>query len=91
MTRMTGPQRRAILNQHRSSSIGAALIANTRTVAVLVREGWATYSERSSAKLRRYYKERSAYVTREGLIAAGVDFGALHADALAENARRVPD
>jgi hypothetical protein len=79
MAKMTEAQRRAILNQHRSASKGAALIANARTIAVLVREGWAHLSPNE-----RMTRPRSAYVTRAGLIAAGVNMDKLCAQARAD-------
>lgn len=79
MTTMSETQKRKVLNQHRGASKGAALIANARTIAVLVREGWAHLSPTERMK-----RPRTAYVTRAGLIAAGVNMDRLRDKALAD-------
>ena len=75
---MTEAQRTAILRQHNDRNHGNSIIANARTIAVLVREGWATYPIGANSR------GRTAYVTRAGLIAAGVNMDKLHAKALTE-------
>lgn len=84
MTKMTKTQRTAILRQHNDRNHGNSIIANARTIAVLVREGWAVHPMHVSPVVARLGKVRTAYVTPAGLRAAGVNLDKLHAKALAD-------
>ena len=80
MTKMSKAQRTAILDFHNGVTAKRhTMIANERTIAALVRNGWAI------ATSARY---RTAYVTRAGLLAAGVDLNAIHGEALSINRLR---
>ena len=81
---MSETQRTAILRQHNDRNYGNSIIANARTIAVLVREGWAVLPLHVTAAVARLGKARVAYVTPAGLRAAGVNIDKLHARALAE-------
>jgi hypothetical protein len=72
MAKMSKTQRTAILDFHNgvTSKAYTMLVRSERTLDVMVREGWATRVTR-----------HTGYVTRAGLIAAGVDMDAIHADA----------
>lgn len=77
MTKMSKAQRTAVLVAHRFAlrdryASGTAY-ANPRTMRVLRREGWTGAYDQ---------------ITRAGLIAAGVDMDAIHADALIEDEAR---
>jgi hypothetical protein len=91
MTKMTETQRTAILRQHRSRNHGNSIIANARTITVLVREGWAVYPTHVTPAVVRVGKVRTAYVTPAGLRAAGVDLDELHGAAIVECALRNAD
>lgn len=84
MTKMTETQRKAILRQHNDRNHGNSIIANARTIAVLVREGWAVHPMRVPLAVAARGKVRIAYVTPAGLRAAGVNLDKLHARALAD-------
>jgi hypothetical protein len=85
MAKMSKAQRMAILDFHRGvTAKGHTLLASARTIAVLVRNGWARYPEHVTASVAAVGRVRVAYVTRAGLIAAGVDLDGLHAKALVE-------
>lgn len=84
MTKMSETQRTAILRQHNDRNHGNSIIANARTIAVLVREGWAVLPLHVTPAVARVGKVRTAYVTPAGLRAAGVSLDKLHAQALAD-------
>lgn len=85
MAKMSKAQRTAILDFHNGvTAKGHTLIADSRTIAALIRNGWATFGPGTSVAWALRAKRRAAYVTRAGLIAAGVDMDALHARALAD-------
>lgn len=90
MTKMSKTQRTAILDFHNGCTAKGhtMVVRSARTIAVMIREGWATFGPgvRISAMLRA--GARTAYITRAGLIAAGVDMDALHAAALREDETR---
>lgn len=83
MTQMSKVQRTAILNAHNypGRKLRGLIMANKRTVAVLLREDWAT----------KWIDDESGWVTTAGLLAAGVDMDAIHAEALVENTLRECD
>lgn len=74
---MSKAQRTAILEAHALKMIGryhsGVVVARPNTVEVLKREKWISDA-----------LARSGYVTRAGLIAAGVDMDAIHTEALNE-------
>ncbi len=81
MTKMTGEQRRVVLlADSKATPCRGGITGHPGTVKVLLREGWAA----GSGPL-------GWHVTRDGLIAAGLDMDALHAEAMAENIERVTD
>lgn len=86
MVKMTKTQRTAILDFHNgvTSKQYWAIASRARTAAVLVREGWATYPGHVSEGAIKAGRVRTFNVTRAGLIAAGVDMDAIHAEALME-------
>jgi hypothetical protein len=83
MTKMSKTQRTAILDFHRGVTAKRhTMIASSRTIAVLIREGWATFGPDVKPASMLRARVRAAYVTTAGLIAAGVDMDAIHAEAL---------
>lgn len=84
---MSKVQRIAIVDFHNGvNAKGNSTITNARTIAVLVREGWAVHPMHVTPAIARLGKVRTAYVTRAGLVAAGIDMDAIHAEALEVNA-----
>lgn len=75
MTKMTKEQRRIVLlADSKAHPCRGGITGHPGTVNVLLREGWAAGSG-----------PVDWHVTRDGLIAAGVDMDVLHAEAMAEN------
>jgi hypothetical protein len=73
MAKMTQAQRIAILDFHNGvTNKCQSFTANAHTIAALVRHGWAIKQHGCCA----------AYVTTAGLLAAGVDMDAIHAEAI---------
>jgi len=83
---MSKAQRTAILDFHNGvTSKRHTLLANERTIDVMVRNGWAKRPGEMTRRLVAEYPpsvRRMAYVTTAGLIAAGVDMDEVHAEAL---------
>jgi hypothetical protein len=76
MTKMGKTQRIAILDFHNGvTAKGHTMIGNLRAMNAMERNGW----------VRTIGTGRAAYVTTAGLIAAGVDMDAIHAEALVED------
>ena len=89
MTKMSKVQRTAVLDFHNGpTSKGYSLIADPRTITVLIKNGWATFGPGVSVAWALRARRRTAHVTTAGLIAAGVDMDAIHAEALAEDRAR---
>lgn len=86
MAKMSKAQRTAILDFHNgvTSKGHTMIVARSSTIDVMVREGWAKRPNGMTKRLAAVYPpsaRRTAYVTRAGLIAAGVDMDAIHAEA----------
>lgn len=93
MTKMTKTQRTAILDFHNGVNAkgNTMIVRHSNTIAALVREGWARRPGGMTKRQAAVYPpsaRRVAYVTRVGLIAAGVDMDAIHTEALAEDFER---
>lgn len=88
MTKMSKTQRIAILDFHNGvTAKGHTMLADARTIRVLVREGWAALGSNVTPSVARLHKVRVAYVTTPGLVAAGIDMDVIHAQALRMNER----
>lgn len=90
---MSKTQRTAILDFHNGVNAkgNTMVVKRSSTIDVMVREGWAERPGNMTRRLVSVYPpsaRRVAYVTRAGLIAAGVDMDALHARALDEDGVR---
>lgn len=84
MAKMTDTQRYVVLSLNEAPANRGILTANRHsTIKALVANKWATYPKSWPSSTRRV--ARSAYVTFKGLIAAGYDIDAVHAEALAEH------
>lgn len=79
MAKMTKTQRNAILSYNDGPQNRGILLAWLQSTAdVLVRNGWAFYRDPTTPT-------RTVYVTAAGLIAAGFDMDAIHAEAIKAN------
>lgn len=81
--RMSRAQRYVALSFNDAPANRGLVTGEHRTIRVLVEEGWAIYPKewpRSSWK-----HSRSAYITSQGLMAAGFNMDALHTEASEAN------
>lgn len=84
---MSDTQRYTVLSFNDAQANRGILTAfRHSTIRALVRAGYAFYPKGWPSSLRRV--ARSAYVTSQGLRAAGYDMDARHAEALDEDAQR---
>lgn len=83
MTKMSETQRHTLLSfNDAQANRGIVTALRHSTIKALVRNGWAFYPKGWPSGMRRV--ARSAYVTSQGLRAAGYDMDAIHAAALTE-------